>query len=307
MKKCILIAFIVIPCIATAWPFKDKPDPKSGTPTPLTHTNRPVATLYALQEEFLALKTPVLIRFKHHRAYKTLPSINCPSMYYPAFYEPCVTREARAYLKRHSRLELIVALLPYIDDPELGVEAILLLTAIPCDMHVVRTDVSIITTPIHSAGYKSPSEKGLWDPNNAIISKTRLAQMVHLGNTCTRWYSDAPTHNTLEEAIIAVLENYEKSSFSWNDEDVISFADSHNKALALSAIYPKVFWPHNNGENWTLGVLIHGLGLHEKFDNFTETGNPCNDTCLDFNKTCSKTLIKMVKMEALDKTIDGNQ
>ena len=302
MKKKYIAGILVIACVVGAFAIKGFAGGKSGRPTALEDTSRPVLTLHALREEFLLLKKPVLQGWKRHKPHGTIPSINAPSIRYPEFYEPRLTRQGSVFIKKHSRLELIAALLPYIDDPELGAEVAILLSAIPFDMHISRKDVSPITGLIHSTGYKSPAEKGSWNHVDAIHCKVGFAQMFGLGNTYARWYKSPPTQDTLEGAIAALLDEHERFPFRWTEVDVAAFAERHGNALALSVIYPKAFWPQNYGKNWELGVLLDACNLHEEFHILNGDGQlstaPFSTAKLEFNSACSKAIIEMAKNEA---------
>ncbi len=179
---------------------------------------------------------------------------------------------------------MIAALLPYLDDPDVGAEAALVLAAIPRNTSMTTRDqLSAITAPLHQSRYQSPAAKGTWSPELACRAKIGFGRMFCLANAYrraesdTRWqlsrdkhpisrngYSwserNVTTAETLEDALGIALETHARLSLAHSEQDIAAFATASN-ALTLTVIYAMALWPHNWGQNWELDVLLRALHL----------------------------------------------
>ena len=273
---------------------------KPGKPTPLRQTGQPAAALCDLRTEFLALEKPILKKFRFHRAYSEHNWPNSPTKI-AEYYEPIITPRAKVFATGHTRLELLAALLPYIDDPAVGAEAAILLAAIPGNLSYMAHDhLSAITYPIHQSQYKSPTAKGAWSPELAVGVKAEIARMFGLGSTYNLASGNLPTAATLEGCIVTALQAQELFPLRHAAPEILAFTTDHSDALSLTVIYAMALWPHVRGQNWEINVLIRALHLEHhadrpptgEFDSFPDGGR------VSFHLACSQALLDLAQKES---------
>ena len=149
---------------------------KDGPGTALNNST-PAAVLDSIREEFRALKKPVLVDFKHYRAYRTYPFGGVPCEI-PEYWQPRVTDEARAFISRHANVELSVALFAMLDDPDMGGEAAVILGARPIATADSVSGRTVIGRVLHSSGYASPESPGRWNWNTAMELRRAVAEDI---------------------------------------------------------------------------------------------------------------------------------
>jgi hypothetical protein len=198
---------------------------RGGKPTDLGGAT-PIEMVSAIRDEFYALTKPVLLKFKRHRAY-TRRSFGAGRYKEPEYWEPKVTSEARAFASRHSKIELEVALFPFLDDPTVGAEAAIVLSAVPFMVSDSRKTRGHISNPIKASGYKAPSDRGSWSLQAA--EKVRCA----VREDFWRWQGANSKVLTLEAAIVPLVDECKRDGVI----PAASFADTHHDALSLSVYY----------------------------------------------------------------------
>jgi hypothetical protein len=234
------------------------PVTKGGQATELGPAT-PAAVLCSIRDEFCAIKKPVLVKYKHYRAYTTHPFGGISSRM-PDYWQPRVTKEARSFLLHQTRRELVVALFPFLDDPELGGEAAVLLGAMPFLSRDGLDERRPITEVLHASGYRSTSASGSWGPETARQVRTAVAAVYKRDTSASTIVSWGPeTANRVRAAVSAVHSNDERhrtgitlddsicamaqgcaflDRAAWPSAEVESFVTGHSNDVCISVLYP---------------------------------------------------------------------
>jgi hypothetical protein len=99
-------------------------------PTPLAADETPMAAICRIRTEFLALPNPVYEGFKRHERWER-QRLGAPTQRFGPFWEIDLNWTAWRFARRHSRLEIVVAIGPYLSDPQLAPKAAAVLAGLP--------------------------------------------------------------------------------------------------------------------------------------------------------------------------------
>jgi hypothetical protein len=99
-------------------------------PTPLRDNETPMAAICRIRTEFLALPNPVYEGFKLHPRWER-QLVGAPTQRFGPFWEIDLDWSAWRFARRHSRLELVAAIGPYLSDPQLAPKASAVLAGLP--------------------------------------------------------------------------------------------------------------------------------------------------------------------------------
>jgi hypothetical protein len=144
------------------------------SPTPLAIGEAPIQAICRIQQEFHRLSKPVLkdIRFHKKSSEVEFAFYRMPR---DAYYQYELTSEAREFLRRHSRAELIFSLPLLITNPEWGGEvAVILMGLPPKNRKEAHKKWARPTTFLYETGYRNPDQTGHWDEETAIEFTLRL-------------------------------------------------------------------------------------------------------------------------------------
>jgi len=264
--------------LGMGWPRQPGGAVESGRPTPLQRGESPAMALRRIQCEFLGLPRPLATGLGPP------PGVGRP--------RAALTQEAGAFLRSHSRLELIAALFPFLAEETSGGDAALVLSALPVTASDRPQNRSGLRTSLQQSGYECPQRPGTWGRLVARTVKEGVRSMY--GSRHSSLEQDprrAVDSNTLEYRIRAILEHHDRfpARFAAVDEppptpvvhsleelltvgrpepvseQLEAFVENHPDALSLAALYPFVEPHAGRGRNWERSALILSLGLEEKY------------------------------------------
>ena len=101
-----------------------------AAPTRLAAGESPAAVLCRIRAEFLALPVPAHSGFTQHPHW-TRSKLGAPTLAFGPFWEIDLGWAASRFARRHSRLETVAAIGPYLDDPQLAPQAAAILAGLP--------------------------------------------------------------------------------------------------------------------------------------------------------------------------------
>ncbi len=169
-----------------------------GTPTPIPPGKSPVDVIIQIQDEFRALKKPLLKKLKYHKKWEVKKFADSTYRYGP-FQEVVLTGEAYAFFKKYTLREICTALTPLLFDPEIGGEVAVLLSGIPAQSREQASELHR-GRDLVKLKYISPSNKGDWN------IKSRIGKL-YIGFPGIQFdVPDIPPEGTLDHAIYTVLQ-----------------------------------------------------------------------------------------------------
>lgn len=126
----VLLLLLLIGAGVVAWP--SLRDWRHGfvAPTPLLADETPMAAICRIRTEFLALPNPVYEGFKRHERWER-QRLGAPTERFGPFWEIDLDWSAWRFARKHSRLELVAAIGPYLSDPQLAPKATAVLAGLP--------------------------------------------------------------------------------------------------------------------------------------------------------------------------------
>ena len=142
-----------------------------GQPTAIRAGETAVDTLCRMRAEFANLESPLLDEVVFHDETRVLQQVefHLHRKHLDAYYEFKLKPHAQQFVDRHSRSELIAALLPLMMHPVVGGEVAVLLVGLPVrDRFDAHYHFARPSTMLEGMGYRSPSDRGRWSPANAL-------------------------------------------------------------------------------------------------------------------------------------------
>lgn len=207
MKKVLAVAAVLVAGLvawpaATAW--KDRRDPP-GPPTALAAGETPLAAVCRLRAQFEALPEPVHQGFDHHPQWSRW-KFAVGTTHYGPFWEIRPTEATRAFVRAHSRLEIVAALGPYVTDPALAPKAVAVLAALPIGDKYNLSFTSGFATLLAANGGRQPGARPDWKEHHYRDAHSTLLAVYGQPNaTDRRSLENPPAGPTLEDAILEVM------------------------------------------------------------------------------------------------------
>jgi hypothetical protein len=169
-----------------------------GSPTLIPIGRRALEVLCDIQAEFRSLPKPILRDVIYHKptSRRMLVEFHLTSEKLPAYFEFVVSDQAKQWMVTHTSAELSAALMPLVQDGDIGGEAAVLLTALATGRNYRVASYGYHTSSIssavsrfmHDTRYRSPSNTGNWNleaalqfslPTEVALSFHRWQQEVH--------------------------------------------------------------------------------------------------------------------------------
>jgi len=173
-----------------------------GKPTPLLPGEAPLSAICRLRSEFEALPEPVHTGFVQHRR-RTFWKFAVGWVSQGPYWEIQPTEATRRFTRAHSRLEIVAALGPYVEDPRLGPKAVAVLSALPVAERQALMEVQGFAWMLAEHGGREPGSRPRWDDLQRRDLRGTLLALYGLSNAGLA--PSAGTAPTLEGAITEVL------------------------------------------------------------------------------------------------------
>lgn len=126
----LLLLLLLIGGVLLAWPSLRDWRHDFVPPTPLLADETPMAAICRIRTEFLALPNPVYEGFQRHDRWER-QRLGAPTERFGPFWEIDLDWTAWRFARRHSRLEIVAAIGPYLSDPQLAPKATAVLAGLP--------------------------------------------------------------------------------------------------------------------------------------------------------------------------------
>lgn len=197
------------PVLSGCGEYEDSKQPLFGSPTPVSSGTAPTKLACDIRQEFKNLPMPLMERMSYKGDWVRRPIVAAPT-HHRGFRRVHLRGEAIAFLRSHSRLELVVSLTPLLVDPTYGGEAATLLAGIPAGTDADQGRLTrSLAQQIYDSGYRSPNQGGTWH-RVAHASVASVAPLYGLSNTTSRIHARHVREyaGSLEEAIVRILKSH---------------------------------------------------------------------------------------------------
>lgn len=180
-----------------------------AAPTLLAADETPMAAICRIRTEFLALPNPVYEGFTRHERWER-HRLGAPTQAFGPFWEIDLDWTAWRFARRHSRLEIVAAIGPYLSDPQLAPKAVAVLAGLPIGsrerLGQVQTMSILLAEPekfIPDSVAASP-----WTDPQLSYAQGALRPLYDIENSADRLRGteSTPHPGTLEGSLLEILE-----------------------------------------------------------------------------------------------------
>lgn len=179
------------------------------SPSPMAAHETPMAAICRIRTEFLALPNPVYEGFARHDRWER-HRLGAPTQAFGPFWEIDLDWTAWRFARRHSRLEIVAAIGPYLSDPQLAPKATAVLAGLPVGsrerLDQVQTMSILLAEPekfIPDSVAASP-----WTDPQLGYAQGALRALYGIENSADRLQGidGTPHPGTLEGSLLEILE-----------------------------------------------------------------------------------------------------
>ncbi len=205
----VLSLLLLIGVVFLAWPSLRDWRHDFVEPTPLLADETPMAAVCRIRTEFLALPNPVYEGFKRHEQWER-QRLGAPTERFGPFWEIDLDWSAWRFARRHSRLEIVAAIGPYLSDPQLAPKAAAVLAGLPVAsrerLDAVQTMSILLAEP--EKFLPDSLAAAPWTDPQLSYAQGALRALYGLENSADR-LKGVPTAShpaTLEGSLLEILE-----------------------------------------------------------------------------------------------------
>ncbi len=178
-------------------------------PTALLADETPMASICRIRTEFLALPNPVYEGFKHHERWER-QRLGAPTERFGPFWEIELDWTAWRFARRHSRLEIVAAIGPYLSDPQLAPKAVAVLAGLPVGSRERLDQVQTMSILLAEPAKFTPDSVAAspWTDPQLSYAQGALHPLYGIENSADRLRGiERRAHpNTLEGSLLEILE-----------------------------------------------------------------------------------------------------
>ena len=205
----LLLLLLLIGVGILVWPFLRDWRHDFVEPTALLADETPMAAICRIRTEFLALPNPVYEGFRRHERWER-QHLGATQESFGPFWEISLNWTAWRFARRHSRLEIVAAIGPYLSDPQLAPNAVAVLAGLPVGsrerLDQVQTMSILLAEPerfIPDSLAASP-----WTDPQLSYAQGALRSLYSTENSVDRLkgIGKQPHPGTLEGSLLEILE-----------------------------------------------------------------------------------------------------
>ena len=205
----LLLLLVLMGVVFLAWPSLRDWRHDFVAPTPLLADETPMAAICRIRTEFLALPNPVYDGFKRHERWER-QRLGAPTQRFGPFWEIDLDWSAWRFARRHSRLELVAAVGPYLGDPQLAPKAVAVLAGLPLGSRERLEQVQTMSILLAEPEKFIPDSLAAapWTDLQLSYAQGSLRPLYGIENSVDRLQGVAPTPHpgTLEGSLIEILQ-----------------------------------------------------------------------------------------------------
>ncbi|MGE0429012.1 MAG: hypothetical protein AB7P11_13505 [Hydrogenophaga sp.] len=178
-------------------------------PTPLLADETPMAAICRIRTEFLALPNPVYEGFTRHDRWER-QRLGAPTQRFGPFWEIDLDWTAWRFARRHSRLEIVAAIGPYLSDPQLAPKAVAVLAGLPVGSRERLDQVQTLSILLAEPEKFVPDSVAAspWTDPQLSFAQGALRALYGVENSADRLQGveSRPHPNTLEGSLLDILQ-----------------------------------------------------------------------------------------------------
>lgn len=271
----------------------EEPQALYGTPTMMAQGETPIDTVCRIQAEFRELPKPLMDSMNYEYPW-TSWKFGAASVDHLGYHTVQLTEVGLEFLRKHSRLELVLSLTPLFAEAGIGGEAATLLAGIPAgDKAVQGGKTAALAAALDETYYRQPKRPGDWYEKTENFYSRSRSLYSHMNKTASI-HRELPDNfaKSLEAKIVQQLDKYGRAPFKLFDEppympqphnvesirewiannkapklneQALNYLDKDDGLFSALALFPFLPSPQQSGLSRDQILMMYMLGLEDKY------------------------------------------